>query len=108
ALADWSSVCNLHVVYVALAVDLDDLGPRGPLARRLEIGAGGIEKLPHHRIFRIVAGDFGVNVDVDGADLGKVYGQGTILKKSSSSPRKRGPSRSCGAEEPTGFPLSRE
>jgi hypothetical protein len=58
-----------------LAVELDDLGHLRPLARRLEVGAGGIEELAHHRVFGIVAADLRVDVDVDGADLGEVDGQ---------------------------------
>src|SRR5690606_7752091 len=65
-----------HQRDLRLAVEFDDLGHFGPLARGLEIGAGGIEELAHDRIFRIVAGDLRVNVDVDGADFRKIDWQG--------------------------------
>src|SRR5690606_12878308 len=74
-----------HQRDLRLAIDLDRLGHLRPLARRLEVGAGGVEELAHHRIFRIVAGNLRVNVDVDGADLGEVDRQG------SGSPKKQRP-----------------
>ena len=43
--------------------------------------AGRVEELAHDRVFGIVATDFRVHVHVDGADLGKVYGQEWVLEQ---------------------------
>ena len=58
---------------LALAIMGDRLGDGRPLAVRLEIFRGRIEELAHDRVFGIVARHFGVNVDVDGFDLGEVH-----------------------------------
>src|SRR3954469_19068215 len=53
-----------------LTVELDDLRDLRPLPRRLEIPGGRIEKLPHHRILRIVTGHLGMDMHIDGANFG--------------------------------------
>ena len=55
-----------------LAIQADDLGNPGPLARRLEISGRRIEEPAHDRILGVVARHLGMHVDVDRADLGQI------------------------------------
>jgi hypothetical protein len=57
----------------------DRLGDGRALAVRLEIGRGRIEEFAHDRVFGIMARHFGVNVDVDGFDLGEVHAGRLLL-----------------------------